>query len=478
MRLPQKSLVVFLILVVITPFSARTTIASSDRQAYPNILIILVDDLGWYDVGYNNPVVGTPHIDALAESGMRLDRFYANPTCSPSRASLLTGLFSASHGVHAPVTHTTENGLPRELPLLPQFLSEVGYSTHLVGKWHLGSRHSSFLPTARGFDSFYGHLNGGIGYFDHVFSGGLDWQRDGVSVREEGHASSLMAAEASRIIVGQPTAQPFFLLLAFNAPHTPLEEPDGSGRAHSGRETLQRMIGHLDSEIGSVLSDLDSKGLRNETLIIFASDNGGSAPKPWLLELLIPPLRDGYSDNGPLRQGKGSVFEGGIRVPSIVSWPGEITEASVNRSPLHLADIMPTLLDILNVDAVKVDGESFLPILRGETKSRRQPIHVAIAGSQAMIDWPWKVVREAPLPMVPKFLRRDSWYLFNLENDEGELNDLGSEVPGVLRRMRARMERQPVRNEVLFDMNQPWDTFGGEETRSPWAEVTLDSRDK
>tara|TARA_Y200000002_G_scaffold383271_1_gene404669 strand:- start:5706 stop:7142 length:1437 start_codon:yes stop_codon:yes gene_type:complete len=478
MELLQKSLVVFLALTVAAPLFAGTMVASSDRQAYPNILIILVDDLGWHDVGYLNPAVGTPHIDALAESGVRLDQFYANPTCSPSRASLLTGLFSRSHGVHAPVTHTSEKGLPIELPLLPQLLSEVGYSTHLVGKWHLGSSDPRFLPTARGFDSFYGHLNGGIGYFDHIFSGGLDWQRNGVTIREDGHASSLLAAEARRIVESQPTEQPFFMLLAFNAPHTPLEEPDGSGREHSGRETLVRMVGHLDSEIGSVLNVIDHKGLREDTLIMFVSDNGGSAPKPWLLEFLIPPLRDGYSDNGPLRQGKGSVFEGGIRVPSVVSWPGTVAGASINRSPLHLADVMPTLLDILNIETGAFDGESFRQVLSGETKSRERPIHVAIAGSKAMIDWPWKVVQEASPPIVPTFLQRDSWYLFNLENDEGELNDLGQEAPEILRRMRARLESQPSRNEVVFDMNQPWDTFGGEETREPWAEVTANPAEK
>ena len=473
MRLLQKSLVAFLVIAANAPLFAGTTVASSDRQAYPNILIILVDDLGWHDVGYHNPTIGTPHIDELADSGVRLDQFYANPTCSPSRASLLTGLFSRSHGVHAPVTHTSEKGLPVELPLLPQFLSKLGYSTHLVGKWHLGSRDPRLLPTARGFDSFYGHLNGGIGYFDHVFSGGLDWQRNGVTIREDGHASSLLAAEARRIVEAQPTEQPFFMLLAFNAPHTPLEEPDGSGRGHSGRETLTRMISHLDSEIGSVLNVIDRKGLREDTLIMFVSDNGGSAPKPWLLEFLIPPLRDGYSDNGPLRQGKGSVFEGGIRVPSVVSWPGTIAGASINRSPLHLADVMPTLLDMLDIEIGTVDGESFLQVLRGDVKSREQPIHVSIAGSRAMIDWPWKIVQEASLPILPKLLQRDSWYLFNLENDEGELNNLAKEAPEVLRQMRARLEYQPTRNEVVFDMNQPWDTFGGEETREPWAEVTV-----
>ncbi|MEC8746205.1 MAG: sulfatase-like hydrolase/transferase, partial [Pseudomonadota bacterium] len=137
MRLLQKSLVAFLVIAANALLFAGTTLASSDRQAYPNILVILVDDLGWHDVGYHNPTIGTPHIDELADSGVRLDQFYANPTCSPSRASLLTGLFSRSHGVHAPVTHTSEKGLPVELPLLPQFLSKVGYSTHLVGKWHL-----------------------------------------------------------------------------------------------------------------------------------------------------------------------------------------------------------------------------------------------------------------------------------------------------------------------------------------------------
>ena len=472
MRPKFVSLAVLLALTATALLSAGTAEATSNREEYPNILIILVDDLGWHDVGYHNPTVDTPYIDALAASGMRLDRFYANPTCSPSRASLLTGLFSKSHGVHAPVTHTAENGLPIEFPLLPRFLSEVGYSTHLIGKWHLGSRNPELLPTARGFDSFYGHLNGGIGYFDHIFSGGLDWQRNGVSVREDGHASSLLASEARRIIEDQPTEQPFFMLLAFNAPHTPLDEPDGSGRRHSGRETLLRIIEHLDGEIGTVLDAIERRNMRSDTLILFVSDNGGSSPKPWLLEFLIPPLRDGYSDNGPLRQGKGSVFEGGIRVPAIVSWPGTILEGTVNSSPLHLADVMPTLLEMLNIGFGAVDGESFVEVLHGQTKNRRQPINVTIAGSEALIDWPWKIVRVASPPILPEFLQRDTWHLFNVEADESESNDVGNDAPDTLRRMRAHLERQTSRSEVVFDISQPWDTFGGAETRAPWTEAS------
>ena len=178
-------------------FSAEGEATSISK---PNMVILLVDDLGWGDVGYHNEDAVSPHIDGIAAQGVEFDRFYVNPTCSPTRASLLTGLFSTTHGVRGPIQWHSSEGLPLQWQTLPEHLKGVGYQTHLVGKWHLGNANTAYWPQQRGFDSFYGHLNGGIGYFDHVFSGGLDWQKNGVTLREEGYTTDLIKNAAINII--------------------------------------------------------------------------------------------------------------------------------------------------------------------------------------------------------------------------------------------------------------------------------------
>ncbi|MED5348513.1 MAG: sulfatase-like hydrolase/transferase, partial [Pseudomonadota bacterium] len=314
----------------------------------PNIVILLADDLGWGDVGYHNSDVVTPNIDTIARSGVAFDRFYVNPTCSPTRASLLTGQFSTTHGVNGPIQWHSKQGLPLEWPTLPGFLKQAGFQTHLVGKWHLGNADTAYWPQQRGFDSFYGHLNGGIGYFDHIFSGGVDWQKDGVTLREQGYTTDLIRDAAIELIENRSQDdEPLFLFVSFNAIHTPIEEPDTPDKAHQGRVTLLRMISSLDQAIGEILESVNQQPWGQDTIIVFASDNGGSPPKPWWVELLIPPMRDGFSSNGRLKQGKGSVFEGGIRVPAAIWWPGKIASAQAFSEVVHVADILPTLADFV-----------------------------------------------------------------------------------------------------------------------------------
>ena len=155
---------------------------NSSVAAKPNIIIFLADDMGWNDVGYHNPGVSTPNIDRLAKNGIELDRFYVNSLCSPTRASLMSGLFVTSHGVLAPVQSHKTNGMPLDIKILPEFLKDLGYSTHMVGKWHLGHANRAYWPQNRGFDSFYGSLGGGAGYFNHIWDGGLDLQSNGNTV--------------------------------------------------------------------------------------------------------------------------------------------------------------------------------------------------------------------------------------------------------------------------------------------------------
>ena len=437
----------------------------------PNIVILLADDLGWGDVGYHNSDVVTPNIDTIARSGVAFDRFYVNPTCSPTRASLLTGQFSTTHGVNGPIQWHSKQGLPLEWPTLPGFLKQAGYQTHLVGKWHLGNADTAYWPQQRGFDSFYGHLNGGIGYFDHIFSGGVDWQKDGVTLREQGYTTDLIRDAAIELIENRSQDdEPLFLFVSFNAIHTPIEEPDSPDKAHQGRATLLRMISSLDQAIGEILNSVNQQPWGQDTIIVFASDNGGSPPKPWWVELLIPPMRDGFSSNGQLKQGKGSVFEGGIRVPAAIWWPGKIASAQAFSEVVHVADILPTLADFVGVPITKVDGRSIKDALMHNKPLPERAIVVANFDNEALIEWPWKIVREGSLPMTPDFLKSETWYLYNIESDPGELEDLQTQYPQHFARLRDALLAIPRRRSVEFTTDQAWDTFGGEETRAPWAE--------
>ena len=172
-----------MLLGLVALLAAQTALAAENL---PNVVIILADDLGWNDVGYHGSEIATPRLDALAAEGVVLDRFYAQPSCSPTRAALMTGKTPMRLGVLSPISKNNPSGLPLTEKLLPQYFRDAGYQTFLSGKWHLGHRRRDYLPTSRGFDHFYGHLTGGIGYWDHVQGGGLDWQRNGTTLREEG----------------------------------------------------------------------------------------------------------------------------------------------------------------------------------------------------------------------------------------------------------------------------------------------------
>ncbi len=449
------------------------------NHSQPNILVLLADDLGWEDVGYHNEEVTTPNINAIAQNGVELDRFYVNPSCSPTRASLLTGYFSTTHGITNPIQWQSPEGLPIHWQTMPQYLKLAGYQTHLVGKWHLGSADVSYWPQNRGFDSFYGNLNGGVGYFDHIFSGGLDWQKNNKTLREDGYTTDLIATAATEIISNHPgEAIPLFLMVSFNAIHLPIQEPTNENASNQGRETLLRMISALDQAVGQIIETTLDQEWGNNTLVFFASDNGGSSPKPWLIELLIPPMRDGFSNNGSLKQGKGSVYEGGIRVPAAIWWPGKIESERPFLSPIHIADILPTFVDIAGLNVPNVDGLSLKNAFLKNRPLDARPLVVSNFGSEAMIEWPWKIIREASLPIMPSFLRYDSWYLHNIKNDPSEREDLKEEFPELFRDMRATLLNLPRSPIVEFDTDLPWETFGGKETREPWAESAFKNSNK
>jgi len=429
-----------------------------------DILLIVADDLGWGDVGFRDGGIETPNIDRLAREGTTLDRFYAFPVCSPSRAALLTGRSPMRYGfLQGPVKDWNKRrNLPLDEVLLPQLLQRAGYATSMIGKWHLGTR-KRWWPQARGFDHFYGHLNGQIDYYTHEFpEGGLDWQRDGVSVHEKGYSTDLMGAEAVRILENRDKEKPLFLYLSFNAPHFPLQAPEDLIKKYAGVEDENRRIycakvEAMDRAIGWVLDALEEQGMDQETLVIFLSDNGAS--------------RVQGGSNGSFHSGKFTVYEGGIRVPAILRWPGRIPAGRVSEQSAILMDLLPTLASVAHFtpeEGRPLDGVDILPDLEEGKTQPREPFLFAQQKMsktlEAVLDWPWKFYMR--LSRENRSVEKD---LFRLDQDPGEENDLSGRYPD-----RVKKYQKILDDWVPYDPHQPWHMGGRPPVWFPpedWTEI-------
>jgi arylsulfatase A-like enzyme len=343
-------------------------VRASARDAKPNVLVILADDLGYSDLScYGATDLRTPNIDRLAASGMRFDPFYANcPVCSPTRAALLSGRYPDLVGVPGVIrTHLNDSWgcLSRQAVLLPQMLQRAGYHTALVGKWHLGLT-SPDTPNERGFEHFHGFLGDMMDDYWNHRRHGINYMRlNEHEIDPEGHATDLFTQWAEDYLRerSQDRDRPFFLYLAYNAPHAPIQPPkewlDRVRQREPGikedRAKLVAFIEHMDAGVGKVLDVLKETGLSDNTLVVFTSDNGGQ-------------LNLGAS-NGPLRAGKGDMFEGGIREPMCAVWPGRIEPGSRSDRVAMTMDIFPTVCEAAGVAIDhEIDGASFLPTLLGK----------------------------------------------------------------------------------------------------------------
>ena len=450
-------------------------------QTKPNVVIILTDDLGWGDVSYHGGYIPTPNIDQLAKDGMEMNRFYANPVCSPTRASLLTGLHIFNHGVVRPFMNpgAEQSGMPLDLKIMPQYFKEAGYQTALSGKWHLGMAKKEFLPTYRGFDTSYGHLTGGIGYFDHTAAGRLDWHRNEEPLYEDGYSTELIATDAIKIIKNKDKEKPLFLYVAFNAPHTPIEAPSENIESFSYLENDRDQVyaanvNALDFEIGRILKAIESEGILEETIIIFFSDNGPVFDIAPIAKVIAPNLINAKGSPGGLRGSKTSALEGGIRVPAVIWWKGVI-ENSKSEQFFFVQDILPTLLTATNIgisEDANFDGEDKWTNLI--TKKIVPPKNAfigarVIADERALFNGEWKLYSTKPqmLPLSP------SYSLFNIIKDPFETNDLSSSEPKIFNEMKMVLSSLPER-DVLGDMNPAHsylhgdDRQGGTELGSPW----------
>lgn len=396
----------------------------------PNVVIFLADDLGWKDVGFNGSVIETPHIDSLANEGIQLERFYVQSICSPTRGSLMSGKYAFNLGLQVDVIRPWDvYGLNLEEKTLPQYFKQAGYATAIVGKWHLGLSKQAFLPQNRGFNYQFGHYLGMIDYFTHDRLGGVDWHRNGEVVYEEGYTTDLMGDEAVRVIEQHSADQPLFLYVPFNAPHTPLQAPEEYLKKYAhiedeSRRIFAAMVDCMDVAIGRVISALESKGMRENTLLMFSSDNGGR-------------IRFG-ARNGKFRGGKKELFEGGIRVPTAIHWPGHLEGGKKISEVVHIVDVLPTLANIIGQDVSGIDGMNVLPVLKGAKQTRTEvPLHIAPTRA-ALLDGKWKLVisAEEPVNGASSMLV----HLFDIEADPYEKEDLKKRHPKVLKRIMAKIE--------------------------------------
>ena len=457
-------------------------ILASFIEARPNVIIILTDDLGWGDVSYHGGSIPTPNMDKLASKGIELNRFYANPTCSPTRASLLTGLNVFNHGVIRPFMNPTAEqiGLNENLKIMPEYFQEAGYQTAMSGKWHLGMHKKEFRPINRGFETTYGHMLGGLGYFDHVSAGRVDWHRDGIALEEDGYSTELIANEAVRIIENKDPERPLFLYVAFNAPHTPIQAPIKNIENFLHIENLldrtyAANVNKLDLEIGKIIDSIDGAGLLEETIIVFFSDNGPVFDIPAIGQVIAPGLMEARGSPGKLTGSKMYASEGGIRVPASIWWKGVIENSKTDQF-FFVQDLLPTLLTATGIGIdknIEFDGNNkWDNLLNGNLEL---PVNDLVANrvindERALFNNEWKLYYSNPV-MISGGAK---YSLFNVMNDPYEQNDLSSSNVEIFEQMKITMMSmeennvQPNINPVKQYLHG--DTEGGEIVGSPWLE--------
>ena len=415
-------------------------LTAADRK--PNIVYIVADDLGWKDVGFNGATdLKTPNIDALAAGGVKLEQFYVQPMCTPTRAAIMTGRYPFRYGLQtAVIPAVSAYGLDTTEWLMPQALKEAGYETAIIGKWHLGHADKKYWPRQRGFDYQYGPMIGEIDYFTHEVEGRLDWFRNNEPVKESGYTTTLLGDDAVRLIERHDPGKPLYLYLAFNAVHTPYQAPKEyvdrfPNIADPTRRTYAGMVAAMDDQIGRVVAALDKKKMRDNTLIVFHSDNGGTRDAMFagviadMSKIKIP------CDNGPYRDGKGTLYEGATRVAAFANWPGHIRPGTV-EGLIHVVDFYPTLAALAGASTAKskpLDGVNVWDVLaKGAPSPRTEIVYNVEPFRGAVRQGDWKLVWKTFLP--------SSVELYDIPKDPSETKNVAAEHPDTVAALQKRIE--------------------------------------
>lgn len=400
---------------------------SSPRK--PNIIVILADDLGYGDLGcYGNTEIRTPHLDSLAKGGLRFTDFHSScPVCSPTRAGLLTGRYQQRCRVPSVVTVAKhrDRGLPPSEITFAERLRETGYATGIFGKWHLGYQ-QQFNPTRQGFDRFRGYVSGNVDYISHIDQGGVaDWWENDRLAPEEGYSTHLITQHSVQFIEDNHD-QPFCLYVAHESPHYPYQAPDdkadrtvgGEFNSHGSRQdkksAYKTMIEEMDKGVGEILAALKKHNLEQDTFVFFFSDNGATK----------------VGSNSDLRAWKGTLWEGGHRVPAMAYWPGRIQPGVIDDTAISL-DIFPTLLSLGGADIPTdrpIDGRDLSSILFNRESLPARKLFWSYNNQRAVRDGDWKLV-------ITKKSNKDDIELFNLKTDPSEANNLASQKTSILQKL-------------------------------------------
>ncbi len=442
-------------LAACTSLNAATVAQEASRP--PNIIVLLSDDLGYADVGFHGVKdIATPNLDSLAAGGTRFTNAYVSgPYCSPTRAGFITGQYQNRFGHE--FNPTGQQGLPRSETTIADRLKEAGYHTGLIGKWHLGAQPNR-QPLQRGFDEFFGFLGGANPYFvaesENIYRGESP-------VTETEYLTDAFGREAADFIK-RNEQKPFFLYLAFNAVHTPLQAPDDrlakfASIKDKQRQTYAAMLTALDDAVGRVLDSLRQHNLEENTLVFFFNDNGGPT---------MPTTTINGADNTPLRGSKRTTLEGGVRVPFVVQWKGKLPGGKVYDKPVIQLDILPTALAAAGVQTKpewKLDGVNLLPYLQGEQEGTpHEALYWRLGPQRAIRKGDWKLVQyDVKVDLSPEQARqlpRNAWpevtetRLYNLADDIGETQDLAQKHP-----------------EKLAELEAQWKTWAKELAEPRWG---------
>jgi arylsulfatase A-like enzyme len=438
-------------------------IRTARADPLPNVIIILADDLGYADVGFNGSTdIPTPHIDSIAQNGVRCTSGYVSfAVCGPSRAGLMTGRYQGRFGFRVNPSIDPTNpaiGLPPEEKNLAEVLGKVGYRSGVIGKWHLGS-HPTQHPLRRGFDEFYGFLSGGHDYFpedltlDDLSQVRRKWQwyrtkimRNHTREDTDEYLTDELSNEAVAF-VQRHRREPFFLYLAYNAPHTPLQATQEyldrfPKITDQKRKTYAAMVSALDDGVGRLLKELRQQGIEEDTLVFFLSDNGG-------------PENANASDNGPLRAGKGSFYEGGLRVPFVVQWPGTLPKGVDYDHPVISLDIFATAVALAGARIAPerpLDGVNLIPFLTGEDPDPPHKMlfwNNAVRSSDAIRSGKYKLVRDANRPMLETY---------DLGEDVGETQDRSAACAEQVERFSRSLEewKQQLKPPAFPGLGHVW----------------------